>query len=82
MAEYNASAEYNPDENSDVEGYIYGPNTLNDATVTNNENIPNWTNNFTDITIEPFTQRSGPCLPEKNENAYNYFNLLLKNKNI
>ena len=30
------------------------PNTLNDA-VTANANIPNWTTNFTDITIEPFT---------------------------
>ena len=28
-----------------------GPNTANDATVAANENIPNWTTNFTDITI-------------------------------
>ena len=41
-----------------------GPNTVNDATVTAKANIPNWTTNFTDITIEPFTQDSGPCLPE------------------
>ena len=41
-----------------------GPNTVNDATVTANANIPNWTPNFTDITIKPFNQESGPCLPE------------------
>ena len=41
-----------------------GPNTVNDATVTANANSPKWTTNFTDITIEPFTQDSGPCLPE------------------
>ena len=41
-----------------------GPNTITDATVTANANIPNWTTNFTDITTEPFTQDSGPCLPE------------------
>ena len=40
------------------------PNTFNDATVTVNANIPNWTTNFTDITIETFTQDSGPSLPE------------------
>ena len=32
-----------------------GPNTINDATVTANANIPNWTTNFTDITTVPFT---------------------------
>ena len=37
-----------------------GPNTVNDAIVTTNANIPNWTTNFTDITIKPFTQESGP----------------------
>ena len=37
------------------------PNTINDATVTANANIPNWTTNFTDITIKPFTQDSDPC---------------------
>ena len=41
-----------------------GPSTVNDATVTANANIPNWTTSFTDITIEPFTQDSGLCLPE------------------
>ena len=41
-----------------------GPNTVNDATVTVNANITNWTTNFTDTTIEPFTEDSGPCLPE------------------
>ena len=29
-----------------------GPNTANDATITANANILNWTTNFTDITIE------------------------------
>ena len=52
-----------------------GPNTVNDATVTANANIPNWTTNFTDITIEPCTQDSGPCLPKNT-------NLLLKTRNI
>ena len=42
-----------------------GPNTINDATVNANVNIPNWTTNFTDIPIEPFTQDSGHSLPEK-----------------
>ena len=30
-----------------------GPNTINVATVTTNANIPNWTTNFTGITIDP-----------------------------
>ena len=41
-----------------------GPNTISDATVTANANIPNPTTNFTYITIEAFTQDNGPCLPE------------------
>ena len=41
-----------------------GPNTVNDATVSANANIPNLKTNFTDITTEPFIQVSGPCLPE------------------
>ena len=32
-----------------------GPNTDNDAIVTANANIPNWTTNFTDLSLEPFT---------------------------
>ena len=59
-----------------------GPNTVNDATVTVNANIPNWTTNFTDKKIEPFTQDSGPCLPESFDvsvaMALDYFNLLFK----
>ena len=59
-----------------------GPNTINDATFNANANIPNWTTNFTDITTEPFTQDSGPCLPEKFDvsvaTALDYFNLLCK----
>ena len=59
-----------------------GPNPVNDATVTTNANIPNKTTNFTDITIEPFTQDSGPCLPENFDvsvaTALDYFNLLFK----
>ena len=35
-----------------------GPNTVNDVIVTTNANIPNWTTNFTDIIIEPFTKIS------------------------
>ena len=35
-----------------------GPNTINDATVTANANIPNGKTNFIDITIKPFTQES------------------------
>ena len=31
-----------------------GPNIVNDATVTANANVPNWTTIFTDITTEPF----------------------------
>ena len=58
-----------------------GPNTINDATVTANANIPNWTTKFTDI-IEPFTQDSGACLPEKFDvslaTVLDYFNLLFK----
>ena len=34
-----------------------GPNTVNDATVNANANIPNWTTNFTDITIEPLFRK-------------------------
>ena len=33
-----------------------GTNTVNDATVTANANIPDLTTNFTDITNEPFTR--------------------------
>ena len=59
-----------------------GRNTINSATVTANANIPNWTTNFTDITIEHFTQDSGPCLPENFDvsvaTALDYFNLLFK----
>ena len=59
-----------------------GPNTLNAATVTANATIPNWTTNFTDITIDPFTQDSGPCLPENFDvsvaTTLDYFNLLFK----
>ena len=33
-----------------------GPNTVNDAAVTSNANIPNWTTYFTGVTIKPFTQ--------------------------
>ena len=59
-----------------------GLNTINDATVTAKANISNLTTNFTNITIEPFTQDSVPCLPK---NFYvsvaktlDYFNLLFK----
>ena len=59
-----------------------GPNTVNDATITANASIPNWTTNFTDITIEPFSQDRGPCLPENFNvsvaTTLNYFNLLIK----
>ena len=59
-----------------------GPNTVNDAAVIGNSNIPNWTTNFTDITIEPFTQDSGPSLPENIDvsvaTALDYLNLLFK----
>ena len=41
-----------------------GPHTVNDATVAPSANIPNMTTIFTDITIEPFSEDSGPCLPE------------------
>ena len=44
--------------------------------------IPYWATNITDITIEPFTQDSGPCLPESFDisvaTALDYFNLLFK----
>ena len=56
-----------------------GPNTINDATVITNANIPNWTTNFTDITIEPFAQNSCPCLPENFDvsvaTIFDHFNL-------
>ena len=59
-----------------------GPNTVNDASVTANANIPNWSTNFTDITTEPFTHDSGPCLLENfyvfMATALDYFNLLFK----
>ena len=59
-----------------------GPNTVNNATVTANANTPNQTTNFTDITIEPFTQEGGACLPENLDvsvaRALDYFNLLFK----
>ena len=59
-----------------------GPNTINDATVTSSVNMPNWTTNFTDITTEPFTWESDPCLPENIDvsvaTALDYFNLLFK----
>ena len=104
MAENNISAEYNPNENSDSEGYNNegirnnvsimsdsdpdsldievslvgsrdissnntdfgdewydnGPKITNNASVTANIDIPNWTTNFTDINIKPFTQGSHP----------------------
>ena len=41
-----------------------GPGIVDDATVTGNANIPNWTTNFTDIIIETYTQDSGSSLPE------------------
>ena len=55
------------------------PNTINDATVTANANIPNLTTNFTDITVEPFSQDSGPSLPENVDVsvALDYSNLSL-----
>ena len=59
-----------------------GPNTVNDATVMANANIPNWTTNFTEITIEPFTKDSSPSLPQNFDlsvaTALDYYNLLLK----
>ena len=58
------------------------PNTISDATVTANANIPNWTTDFTDITVELFAEDSGPCLPENFDvsvaTALDYFNLLFK----
>ena len=59
-----------------------GPNTVNDAAITANANIPNWTTNFTDITIDPFTWDSGPCLLENFDVSVaavlDYFNVLFK----
>ena len=60
-----------------------GPNTVNYVTTaTANANIPNWKTNFTDVTIESFTQDSGTCLPENFDVsmaiALDYFNLLFK----
>ena len=59
-----------------------GPNTVKDAAVTANTNIPKWTTNFTNITIEPFTQNSGHCLLESLDvsmaTALDFFNLLFK----
>ena len=56
-----------------------GPTTINDATVTANANIPYCTTNFTDIANEPFTQDSGPSLPENFDvsvaTTLDYFNL-------
>ena len=58
-------------------GWMEWPNT-----VTANVNIPNSTTNFTDIVIEPFTQDSGPSLPENLDvsvaTALDFFNLLFK----
>ena len=36
-------------------------NTINDATVTANANIPNWTTNFTDITMSPLFRKVVPA---------------------
>ena len=59
-----------------------GPNAVNDATITDNVKIPNWTPNFTDLTSEPFTKDSGPSLPENFDvsvaAALDFFNLLFK----
>ena len=59
-----------------------GLNISNDAAVTANANIPNWTTNFTNVTIYPFTQDSGPCLHENFDasvaTALGYFKLLFK----
>ena len=59
-----------------------GPNTVCDATVTANVNIPNWVTNVTDVTTKPFTNASGPFLPENFDvsvaTALDYFNLLFK----
>ena len=58
-----------------------GPNTVNDATVTANKNIPNWITNLNDITFKHFTQNSGPSLPETDVSvpiALHYVNLLFK----
>ena len=57
-------------------------NTINNVTVSANENIPNKTSNFTDITIGTFAQDSGPSLPENFDvsvaTALDYFSLLFK----
>ena len=63
-----------------------GANTDNDVTVAANGNIHNWTTNFTDITIEPFTLDSGACLPENFDvsvpTALDYFIPIIKTRNI
>ena len=41
-----------------------GPINVNDAMVTTNTNIHNWSINFTDITNELLMQKSGLSLPE------------------
>ena len=59
-----------------------GPITVNDATVIASANILNWTTNFTDISVEPFTQDSGPSLPENCDisvaKALDYLSLFFK----
>ena len=66
------------DELDDNNGHY----TINNATVNASANIPNWITNFSGITIEPFTQDHGPCLPENVDvseaTALEYFNLLFK----
>ena len=61
---------------------VNGLNTVNGATVIANANIPNWITNFTDITVEPFTQNAGPSLPKNFDvsvaTALDYFILLFK----
>ena len=70
-----------PSDHTDF-GDDNGPNTINDATVTANANIPKLTTTFTVITIELFTEHSGPCLHENFDvsvaTALDYFNLLFK----
>ena len=59
-----------------------GPNSVYDTTVTASADILSWTTNFTDITTEPFTEDSGPSLPENFDvsvaASLYYFNLLFK----
>ena len=59
-----------------------GPNTVNHGIVTANANIPSWTTNLTDITIQPLTQDSGPSLPENFDisvaTVLDYINSLFK----